>query len=136
MTNRPFRSMQLNLATLIVLLSIALAACGETNPLLGRWVLDADASDALAAAGAALSMGMSGVKEIEFREDKMVQGGKAQAVTYEVTDGRVIVTDAAGEGLVYTIVDANHVVLDRASGRIAYERAQPPAAESAPKAAE
>ena len=134
MMNRPVRSIHRNLATLILLLPIAVTACGETNPLLGRWVFDADASEGLAAAGAAISMGFAGVEEIEFREDKMVLGGKSQSVSYEVADGRVIVTGADGEGLVYTIVDANHVVLDRPSGRVAYSRVQPPVAE--PGAAE
>ena len=133
MMNRPFRSVRPNLAMLLLILPVAVVACGEANPLLGRWVLDVDASEGLAGAGAVINMGFSGVKEIEFRDDKMVLGGSAQAVSYEVTDGRVIVTDAAGEGLVYTIVDANHVVLDRPSGRIAYKRAEPPAAESAPR---
>jgi hypothetical protein len=134
MMNRPVRPLHRNLATLILLLPIAVTACGEANPLLGRWVFDADASEGLAAAGAAISMGFAGVEEIEFREDKMVLGGKSQSVSYEVADGRVIVTGADGEGLVYTIVDANHVVLDRPSGRVAYKRAQPPVAE--PGAAE
>ncbi len=132
MMNRPFRPIHPILATLILLLPIVVTACGETNPLLGRWVFDADASEGLAAAGAVISMGFSGVEEIEFREDKMVMSGKSQSVGYEIADGRVIVTRPDGEGLVYTIVDENRVVLDRPSGRVAYKRVQPPEAEPAP----
>jgi hypothetical protein len=129
MMSRPVRPAHAKLTLLILLLPIALTACGETNPLLGRWVFDADASEGLAAAGAVIARGFSGVEEIEFREDKMVLGGKSQSVSYEVADDRVIVTGADGEGLVYTIVDANRVVLDSAGGRLAYKRVQPPEAE-------
>ena len=108
-------------------------ACGESNPLLGRWVFDAEASKGLAAAGAVISMGFSGVEEIEFREDKMVMAGKSRSVSYEIADGRVIVTGPDGEGLVYTIVDEDRVLLDGPTGRVAYKRAQPPEAEPAPE---
>jgi hypothetical protein len=134
MMNRPIRPVHPILASLLLFLPIALIACGESNPLLGRWVFDADASEGLAAAGAVISMGFSGGVEVEFREDKMVLGGKSQSVSYEITDDRVIVTGPDGEGLVYTIVDANNVVLDRPSGRLAYRRVQSPEVEPDPEA--
>lgn len=131
MIRRPRHASPTLLVMLCLLLPLALAACGETNPLLGRWVVDEEASDGLAAAGAAISMGFSGVSEVEFREDKMVTGGKSQAVSYEVAEGRVIVTGPDGEGLVYTIIDADHVVLAKSTGRLAFVRAKPAAAEPA-----
>ena len=121
--------------TLIVrLLPLLLAvACGESNPLLGQWEYDAEASSGLAAAGAEIVAGVSGSGPIEFREDKIVSGGKSESVSYEVAEGRVIVTGSDGKGVVYTIVDENHVYRERSTGRIALKRVGADVAAPAPE---
>ena len=116
-----------------MLLLLLLAGCSEPNPLLGRWEYDKEESKGLAAAGAEISAGLSGVDQIEFREDKMVSGGKSESVTYEVTEDRVIVTRSDGKGEVYTIVDENRVILDKSTGRIAFKRVLPSVAAPAPE---
>ncbi|MDJ0848867.1 MAG: hypothetical protein QNK04_10855 [Myxococcota bacterium] len=132
MTNRPLsKKLAIGLAPVLLLL----ASCSDPNPLLGSWEYDKEQSQGLAAAGAELSMGISGVDQIEFREDKMVSGSKSETVTYEVAEDRVIVTGADGEGVVYTIVDENTVILDSATGRIAYRRVQPSVATPGPESA-
>ncbi len=118
---------------------LLLGACSEPNPLLGSWEYDKEKSQGLAAAGAEISMGFSGVDRIEFREDKLVAGSSSESVSYEVADDRVIVTRADGKGDVYTFLDDDTVVVDGPSGRIAYRRVQPdvaapePAPEPAPE---
>ncbi len=111
---------------------LMLGACSEPNPLLGSWEYDKDKSEGLAAAGAEISMGFSGVDRIEFREDKVVAGSSSESVSYEVADDRVIVTGADGKGDVYTFLDENTVVLDGPSGRVAYRRVEPDVAAPAP----
>ncbi len=133
MTNHPlWKLLGIGLAPLL----LVLASCGEPNPLLGHWEYDKEKSGGLAAAGTEIAIGVTGVDRIEFREDKMVSGSKSETVTYEVTEDRVIVTRAGGEGDVYTIVDENTVILDGATGRIAYRRVPPPVAAPAEEATE
>ena len=91
----------------LLLLSFGLlTSCGQSNPIVGVWVIDEEASSTSAQAAA----GLSGIERIEFREDKLVIGNKSVTVSYEVDGDRVIVTeDAAGSGEVYTIVDEGRV---------------------------
>ena len=131
MKSRPLSKACVACPTSIFLL-LLLVGCGEPNPLLGRWEYDKEESRGLAAAGAEISAGLSGVDQIEFREDKMVSGGKSESVTYEVTEDRVIVTGPDGKGEVYTIVDENRVILDKPTGRIALRRVLPTVAAPAP----
>lgn len=82
------------------ILAAVLAACSDPNPILGVWVVDTDESST----GAEAAAGLSGLRELEFRDDKLVIEEESVDVGYEVDGQRVIVTRTAdGRGDVYTI---------------------------------
>lgn len=89
------------LATLAAIL--LLAACGEQNPLLGRWVLEPASETAPIqdrAAGALFTLGGGAV---EFTSETRVVAGEAEQVTYTVEGGRVTVFNDRGRGTVYVV---------------------------------
>jgi predicted small lipoprotein YifL len=93
--------------TLAVLL--LLAACGERNPLIGRWVLEPAGESAPfqeRAAGALFTLGGGAV---EFTPETRVVAGEAETVTYTVEGGRVTVFNDRGRGTVY-LVDGDRMV--------------------------
>lgn len=97
-------------------------ACGPSNPLVGAWEPDPGKSDALAAAGSALSKAFGAPGGVEFQADKMIAGGKTRTVEYDVQESRVIVTTPDGEGTVYTVVDDNHVSVEVPGGTLVLRR--------------
>lgn len=93
-------------ATAAALLLGLFLACGESNPIIGVWVVDTQATSGGAAAAASLA----GIEKVEFRGDKRIVGTKSVDVTYEVDTERVIVTQTnEGEGEVYTILPDDRI---------------------------
>lgn len=85
------------------------AACGERNPLIGRWVLEPAGETASIQDRAAGALFTLGGGEIEFTPETRVVAGEAEKVTYTVEGGRVTVFNDRGRGTVYT-VDGDRMV--------------------------
>ena len=105
----------------LAVLAFGLAACTDPNPILGTWVLDDEASSTGAEAAAALA----GVRELEFREDKLVMKDESVDVAYEVDGQRVIVTRTAeGRGDIYTLTGEDRLQTELPMGiKVVYRRA-------------
>jgi len=115
------------------LLATALAACSEPNPILGVWVVDPDASST----GAEAAAGVAGLRQLEFREDKLVIGAEAIDVRYEIDGQRVIVTRTPeGRGDVYTFTDDGRMEMELPMGiTVVYrQQADTPAVAAEPEA--
>ena len=99
---------------LCLVVALAALACGapvETpqkgNPLIGRWIPDPD----LLPPGAALESGLA----LEFTESSLIVGDESKAMTYEVQDGRVVVTDENGNRMWIRLKDRDHIALPQSS---------------------
>ena len=104
----------------LALCLLAALGCGDSNPLLGRWTVDAEASPRGAAAG----LELAGADKLEFQEGRMLIGSRSQDVTYTVEDDRVTVTSVQqGEGAVYEIVSADSISFETPVGVLIYRRA-------------
>jgi hypothetical protein len=115
----------------LALLVGGLAACAEPNPIEGVWVVDEEASSG----GAQAAASVAGLKQLEFREDKLVIGTESVDVSYETDGQRVIVTRTAeGKGEVYTMTDDGKMKHEMPMGiTVVYKRAEatPPVAAEA-----
>lgn len=80
-----------------------LAACGEGNPLIGRWVLEPMPEDSPVEERAARALFALGGGAVEFTAETRAMGGEAERVTYEVEGGRVTVFNDRGRGTVYRV---------------------------------
>ena len=106
-------------AWLLVLL-LALAACGDGNPILGHWVVDADRSPP----GGATGLEMAGSAELEFLEDRMIAGSSSLNVTYIVENDRVTVTTRQGQGTVYKFESPDLMSVETPMGPIIFRRVE------------
>jgi hypothetical protein len=104
-------------AWLLVLL-LALAACGDGNPILGRWVVDAEQSPP----GSATGLEMAGSDKLEFLEDRVIAGSSSLDVTYIVEDDRVTVTTLQGQGTVYEFESRDQMSVETPMGPIIFRR--------------
>ena len=103
------------------LTALAISSCSR-NPLIGQWEVDAERSDPLAAAGQAVARMLGGGADFEFLDDKMITGSRAEPVSYDVQKNLVIVTTEAGESTVFRILDADHISVEAAGGRLVFKR--------------
>jgi len=101
-----------------LLLLLALAACGDGNPILGHWAVDAEQSPPGSAAG----LEMAGSAELEFLEDRMIAGSSSLDVTYVVEDDRVTVTTLQGQGTVYEFMSRDQMSVETPMGQIVFRR--------------
>ena len=108
-------------AVAFCLTALLLSSCSG-NPMLGQWEVDAEQSDPLAVAGQAVARVFGGATDIEFLDDKMITGSKAQPVTYDVQKSLVIVTTEAGDSTVFRILDPDHISLEATGGRLVFKR--------------
>ncbi|MGI9590809.1 MAG: hypothetical protein ACR2P8_05535 [Myxococcota bacterium] len=110
----------LRTAFALTILAVGLAACTDPNPIIGAWVIDSDASSTGAEAAAALA----GLRELEFREDKLVMKDESVDVAYEVDGQRVIVTRTAeGRGDIYTLTGEDRLQTELPMGiKVVYRR--------------
>lgn len=97
---------------------LALAACGEGNPILGHWAVDA----ALSPPGSATGLEMAGSAELEFLEDRMIAGSSSLDVTYVVENDRVTVTTLQGQGTVYEFISRDQMSVETPMGPIIFRR--------------
>jgi len=119
-------------AVAFCLTALLMSSCSG-NPMIGQWELDSEQSDSLAVAGQAVARVFGGAKDIEFLDDKMITGSKAEPVTYDVQKSLVIVTTEAGDSTVFRILDADHISVEATGGRLVFKRV---GAESAPEPTE
>jgi hypothetical protein len=101
-----------------VCLLLALAACGDGNPILGHWAVDAEQSPP----GSATGLEMAGSAELEFLEDRMIAGSSSLDVTYVVEDDRVTVTTLQGQGTVYEFTSRDQMSVETPMGPIIFKR--------------
>jgi len=106
-------------AWLLVLL-IALAGCGDGNPILGHWVVDAEQSPP----GSATGLEMAGSAELEFLEDRMIAGSSSLDVTYIIENDRVTVTTLQGQGTVYEFESPDQMSVETPMGPIIFKRVE------------
>lgn len=102
----------------LLIVFLALSACGDGNPILGHWVVDADQSPP----GSATGLEMAGSAELEFLEDRMIAGSSSLDVTYVVEDDRVTVTTLQGQGTVYQFESPDQMSVDTPMGPIIFRR--------------
>lgn len=88
---------------LALLVACVLAACGDRNPLIGRWVLEPAGEDAPMEDRAAGALFTLGGGEIEFTPETRVVAGEAEKVTYTIEGSRVTVFNDRGRGTVYEV---------------------------------
>ena len=98
----------------LTLLLFAAFACGESNPVIGHWKVDSNAS----AASAVTALEIAGATTIEFEEDRLIVGSQSHPVTYVVEDDRVTATPQEGQGTVYKIESADRMSFETPMGVI------------------
>jgi uncharacterized lipoprotein YehR (DUF1307 family) len=109
----PMKMMK-TLAVLVALLvpSMLLTACGDSNPIIGEWKIDEDKMPPMMKMGLA----MSGAKELptfEFTSSSVITEGEEKEVTYEVKDDQVIVSAKDEKRpLVITILNDDRIRMD------------------------
>jgi hypothetical protein len=118
-TNRNTKDRLMIKAWLLFLL-VAIAACGDGNPILGHWIVDAHASPP----GSATGLEMAGSAELEFLEDRMIAGSSSLDVTYLVEEGRVTVTTLQGQGTVYEFESDDQMSVETPMGPIIFKRVE------------
>jgi len=107
---------------LLLTLFLLLTACGEGNPILGHWVVDADQSPKGSAAG----LERAGSAELEFLENRIIAGSSSLDVTYAVEENRVTVTTLQGQGTVYEFDSDNRMSVKTPMGAIVFRRVELP----------
>jgi major membrane immunogen (membrane-anchored lipoprotein) len=71
---------------------LLLAACGQSNPLIGEWEAEGGAAEAIAGLG-----GDPNLAKAVFTEETMTISGTTYKVTYEVRDDDTVVVKAEGQ---------------------------------------
>lgn len=124
----------LRTAFALTILAVGLTACTDPNPILGTWVVDTEASST----GAEAAAGLAGIRELEFREDKLVIDDESVDVTYEIDGQRVIVTRTVeGRGDVFQLTDENRLEAELPMGiKVVYRRVTDSPPVAAPPASE
>ena len=103
------------------LTALLVSSCSR-NPVIGQWEVDAEQSGSLAVAGQAVARVFGGAADFEFLDDKMITGSRAEPVSYDVQKNLVIVTTEAGESTVFRVLDADHISVEAAGGRLVFKR--------------
>ncbi len=84
----------------LVLFCLVLAACGESNPLLGNWEGSVDIGNSMLKQGLQ-AMGVGTDVRVQFTEKEMIvtRGGQEtrQAVRYRVENNKVYITEDTGK---------------------------------------
>ena len=105
----------------LCLITLSMSSCSR-NPVIGQWEVDSEQSDPLAVAGQAVARVFGGAMDVEFLDDKMITGSKAEPVSYDVQKSLVIVTTEAGESTVFRILDTDHISVEATGGRLVFRR--------------
>lgn len=102
---------------------LALAACGEQNPLIGKWKLEK--TDDLSVQSYRLAK-TSGNAMLQFEKDRVVSGLNVIKVEYEVKGQRVtVIYDGTEQKNTYDIIDGNHFLVEAGEmGTFKYVRAE------------
>lgn len=80
-----------------------LGACGDRNPLIGRWVLEPAPETAPIQERAAGALFTLGGGAVEFTAETRVVAGEAEKVTYTIDGSRITVFNERGRGTVYEV---------------------------------
>ena len=90
--------------------ALLLAACGDQNPLLGKWALQK--TSGIKAYDFKMAQ-VTGNAKITFKEDRVISGTKALKVTYSVSGEEVTVKyDHNGNSNTYAIIDDTYFMFD------------------------
>lgn len=91
-------------AALVFAALLPLSACGDSNPLIGEWELQADGP----LGGLVTGMSNAEDRTIEFTSSSVVTGGETKAVTYEVQDDKTVIVRMEGEApTTFTVIEIN-----------------------------
>lgn len=90
--------------------ALLLAACGDQNPLLGKWALQK--TSGIKAYDFKMAQ-VTGNAQITFKEDRVISGTKALKVSYSVSGEEVTVKYAHnGNSNTYAIIDDSYFMFD------------------------
>lgn len=83
---------------------LTLSACGDSNPLIGEWELQAEGP----LGGIVSGMANEDDRKIEFTSSSFIAGGETKSVTYEVKDDKTVIVRMEGEQpTTFTVVEIN-----------------------------
>lgn len=104
------RYLRFNVFALATAAALLLTACGDENPLLGKWALQK--TSGIKAYDFKMAQ-VTGNGQITFKEDRVVSGAKALKVSYSVSGVEVTVKYEHNDNAnTYAIIDDSYFMFD------------------------